>query len=203
MKHIYIFLCLFLISGVANADSVMSTFLFSDPAARFLLTLAEVSVAMTAFAGIAIVIGRRGSNKWTDADVMRFTSMTMNGVIAVVFCLLPFVLFNPDINFLEADWEMLLICAGVLGLIEVQWRVRKIFYGIKANSDEYSNWFSIIYGVTDAIMYIFLFCMLLEVIELNEFKMLIYLIMYHLASAIYIFLRMIRHAGIEVANSAE
>ena len=52
-------------------------------------------------------------------------------------------------------------------------------------------------------MYIFLFCMLLEVIELNEFKMLIYLIMYHLASAIYIFLRMIRHAGIEVANSAE
>ena len=203
MKHIYIFLCLFLISGVANADSVMSTLLFSDPAARFLLTLAEVSVAMTAFAGIAIVIGRRGSNKWTDADVMRFTSMTMNGVIAVVFCLLPFVLFNPDINFLEADWEMLLICAGVLGLIEVQWRVRKIFYGIKANSDEDSNWFSIIYGVTDAIMYIFLFCMLLEVIELNEFKMLIYLIMYHLASAIYIFLRMIRHAGIEVANSAE
>jgi len=181
----------------------MSTLLFSDPAARFLLTLAEVSVAMTAFAGIAIVIGRRGSNKWTDADVMRFTSMTMNGVIAVVFCLLPFVLFNPDINFLEADWEMLLICAGVLGLIEVQWRVRKIFYGIKANSDEDSNWFSIIYGVTDAIMYIFLFCMLLEVIELNEFKMLIYLIMYHLASAIYIFLRMIRHAGIEVANSAE
>ena len=90
----------------------MSTLLFSDPAARFLLTLAEVSVAMTAFAGIAIVIGRRGSNKWTDADVMRFTSMTMNGVIAVVFCLLPFVLFNPDINFLEADWEMFLICAG-------------------------------------------------------------------------------------------
>ena len=54
MKHIYIFLCLFLLSGVAKADSVMTTLLFSDPAARFLLTLAEVSVAMTAFAGIAL-----------------------------------------------------------------------------------------------------------------------------------------------------
>ena len=59
MKHIYTLVCLFLLSGVANADSVMSTLLFSDPAARFLLTLAEVSVAMTAFSGIAIVIGRK------------------------------------------------------------------------------------------------------------------------------------------------
>ena len=58
MKHICTFLCLFLLSGVANADSVMATLLFSDPAARFLLTLAEVSVAMTAFAGIAITSDR-------------------------------------------------------------------------------------------------------------------------------------------------
>ena len=104
MKYIYTFLFLFLIGDVANADSVMSTLLFSDPAARFLLTLAEVSVAMTAFAGIAIVIGRRGSNKWTEFDVMRFTTLTVNGVMAVVFCLLPFLLFNPDTQFLEADW---------------------------------------------------------------------------------------------------
>ena len=152
MKHIYIFLCLFLFSGIANADSVMSTLLFSDPAARFLLTLAEVSVAMTAFAGIAIVIGRRGSNKWTDADVMRFTSMTMNGVIAVVFCLLPFLLFKLDINFLEADWEMLLICAGVLGLIEVQWRVRKLFRSVKVNLGTDSNLTSIIYVGSDVVI---------------------------------------------------
>ena len=201
MRHIYIFPCLFLISGVVNADSVMSTLLFSDPAARFFLTLAEVSVAMTAFAGIAIVIGRRGSNKWTDIDVMRFTSLTMNGVLAVVFCLLPFLLFNSDTIFLEANWKMLLICAGVLGLIEVQWRVRQIFSGIKANYDEDSNWFSIIYGASDALMYITLFSVVFNLIELPELKMLIYLIMYHLASAIYIFLRMIRHAGIEVADN--
>jgi len=201
MKHIYAFLCLFLISAAANADSAMSTLLLSDPAAKFLLTLAEVSVAMTAFAGIAIVLGRRGSNKWTYTDVMRFTTMTMNGVIAVVFCLLPFLLFKLDTDFLEADWEMLLICAGVIGLIEVQWRLRQIFSGVKANSDEDSNWFSIVYGASDALMYIVLFCVLFNLIELLEFKMLIYLIMYHLASAIYIFLRMIRHAGIEVANN--
>ena len=96
---------------------------------------------------------------------------------------------------------MLLICAGVIGLIEVQWRLRQIFSGVKANSDEDSNWFSIIYGASDALMYIVLFCVLFNLIELLEFKMLIYLIMYHLASAIYIFLRMIRHAGIEVADN--
>jgi len=95
MKHIYTFICLFLLSGVANADSMMTTLLFSDPAASFLLTIAEVSVAMTAFGGIVIVIGRRGSNKWTEFDVMRFTTLTVNGVMAVVFWPLPFLLFNP------------------------------------------------------------------------------------------------------------
>ena len=203
MKHIYTLVCLFLLSGVANADSVMSTLLFSDPAARFLLTLAEVSVAMTAFAGIAIVIGRRGSNKWTEFDVMRFTTLTVNCVMAVVFCLLPFLLFNPDTQFLEADWEMLLICAGVLGLIEVQWRVRKLFHSIKVNLGTDSNWTSVIYVGSDVVIYIILFCVLFNLIELLEFRMLTYLIMYHLASAIYIFLRMIRHAGIDVANNAE
>jgi len=202
MKHIYTFVCLFLVNGVANADSVMSTLLFSDPAARFLLTLAEVSVAMTAFAGIAIVIGRRGSNKWTEFDVMRFTTLTVNGVMAVVFCLLPFLLFNPDTNFLEADWQMLLICAGILGLIELQWRVRKLFHSIKVNFGTDSNWTTMIYVGSDVLIYIVLFCVLFNLIELLEFRMLTYLVMYHLASAIYIFLRMIRHAGIEVADSA-
>jgi hypothetical protein len=202
MKHIYTLVCLFLLSGVANADSVMSTLLFSDPAARFLLTLAEVSVAMTAFSGIAIVIGRRGRNKWTEFDVMRFTTLTVNGVMAVVLCLLPFLLFDPDTQFLEADWEMLLICAGVLGLIEVQWRVRKLFHSIKVNLGADSNWTSMIYVGSDVVIYIVLFCVLFNFIELLEFRMLTYLIMYHLASAIYIFLRMIRHAGIEVADSA-
>ena len=65
-----------------------------------------------------------------------------------------------------------------------------------------SNWTSMIYVGSDVVIYIVLFCVLFNFIELLEFRMLTYLIMYHLASAIYIFLRMIRHAGIEVADSA-
>ena len=151
VKYIYIFLCLFLISGVANADSVMSTLLFSDPAARFLLTLAEVSVAMTAFAGIAIVIGRRGSNKWTEFDVMRFTTLTVNGVMAVVLCLLPFLLFDPDIQFLEADWEMLTHLSTNLWKGE---QAPRDLYGVSFYDrifDFYPNWYSLVEAIRASI----------------------------------------------------
>ncbi len=95
------------------------------------------------------------------------------------------------------------MCAGVLGLIEVQWRVRKLFRSVKVNLGTDSKLTSIIYVGSDVVIYIILFCVLFNLIELLEFRMLTYLIMYHLASAIYIFLRMIRHAGIEVANNTE
>ena len=85
---------LLLISSVAQADALVATNLFEDPA-RILLTLAEVSVALTAFSGIAIVIGRRAGGQWTETDQTRFGGLVINGVLAVLFCLLPFLIINP------------------------------------------------------------------------------------------------------------
>ena len=55
---LYLTILSLLTGGVAQADVLVATDLFEDPA-RILLTLAEVSVTLTAFSGIAIVIGRR------------------------------------------------------------------------------------------------------------------------------------------------
>ena len=84
MKHIYTFLCFFLFSGVVNADSSLDATLFDDPA-RLLLTFAEISIALTAFSGIAVVIGRRGGGQWTELDVLRFTAIIINGQISAKF----------------------------------------------------------------------------------------------------------------------
>ena len=55
---LYLAILFFLISGVAQADSLAVTALFEDPV-KILLSLFEGAVALTAFSGIAVVIGRR------------------------------------------------------------------------------------------------------------------------------------------------
>ena len=129
----------------AGIDSVRCCRTYvADPAlcrscARFLLTLAEVSVALTAFSGIAVVVGRRSVGRWTRSDVVRFTTMLVNGVMAVLFCLMPFLCFDPGVSSLESDWKTLLIIVGVAGLFEVQWRVRIAWVAIRNHVDEDSN----------------------------------------------------------------
>ena len=79
-----------------------------------------MSVALTAFSGIAVVVGRRSVGRWTRSDVVRFTTMLVNGVMAVLFFLMSFLFFDPDVSSLESDWKTLLIIVGVAGLFEVQ-----------------------------------------------------------------------------------
>jgi hypothetical protein len=202
MKSFLPMLVLVLASTAAGAaEPMLQTQLFADPAARFLLTLAEVSVALTAFSGIAVVVGRRSVGRWTQSDVVRFTTMLVNGVMAVLFCLMPFLFFDPSVSFLESDWETLLIIVGVTGLFEVQWRVRIAWVAIKNHLDEDSNLLSLAYVSSDVLIYATLFAVVFKLFDVFHFKMLSWIILYHLACAIYIFLRMVRHAGFEVVNN--
>ena len=64
------------------------------PRESLLLGLAEVSVALTGFAGIVVFLGRRASGNWTEADRARFSSMISNGLSALLFSLLPFLFWE-------------------------------------------------------------------------------------------------------------
>ena len=200
MKRLLPMLMLASTAAVAG-EPTSQTQLFADPAARFLLTLAEVSVALTAFSGIAVVVGRRSVGRWTQSDVVRFATMLVNGVMAVLFCLMPFLFFDPGVSFLESDWETLLIIVGVTGLFEVQWRVRVAWVAIKNQVDEDSNLLSLAYVSSDVLIYATLFAVVFKLFYVFHFKMLSWIILYHLACAIYIFLRMVRHAGFEVVDN--
>ena len=46
--------------------------------------------------------------------------MFVNGVMVVLFCLMPFLFSDPDVSSLESGWNTLLIIVGVAGLFEVQ-----------------------------------------------------------------------------------
>ena len=85
---LYLAVLSLLVSGVAQADALVANDLFEDPA-KILLTLFEGAVALTAFSGIAVVIGRRGGGQWTQIDATRFTGLVINGVIGAFLCLLP------------------------------------------------------------------------------------------------------------------
>ena len=79
-----------------------------------------MSVGLTAFSGIALVVGRRSVGRWTRSDVVRCTTMFVYGVMIVLFCLMPFLFSDPDVSSLESGWNTLLIIVGVAGLFEVQ-----------------------------------------------------------------------------------
>ena len=48
-----------------------------------LLSLAEVSVSLTAFAGIEVAVGRRSSGEWSLIDRTRFAKVISIGVFAL------------------------------------------------------------------------------------------------------------------------
>ena len=160
-----------------------------------------MSVALTAFSGIAVVVGRRSVGRWTRSDVVRFTTMLVNGVMAVLFCLMPFLFFEPDVSSLESDWKTLLIIVGVTGLFEVQWRIRVAWVAIRKHVDEDSNLLSLVHVSSDILIYATLFALVFKLFDVLQFKMLSWIILYHSACAIYIFLRMVRHAGFEVVDN--
>ena len=191
----------FLISGVAQADSLAVTALFEDPV-KILLTLFEGAVALTAFSGIAVVIGRRGGGQWTQIDAIRFGGLVINGVMAAFLCLLPFLIISPTAALTEDSWNVVLFWAGGVGLLEVQWRARVAWVLIKKQLDEDSGrWLPIVTILTDVIAYALVFLVAFDLVEIHEFRMLVFLIVWHLFSAVYLFLRLIRHSGVKISSA--
>ncbi len=191
----------FLISGVAQADSLAVTALFEDPV-KILLTLFEGAVALTAFSGIAVVIGRRSGGQWTQIDAIRFGGLVINGVMAAFLCLLPFLIISPTAALTEDSWNVVLFWAGGVGLLEVQWRARVAWVLIKKQLDEDSGrWLPIVTVLTDVIAYALVFLVAFDLVEIHEFRMLVFLIVWHLFSAVYLFLRLIRHSGVKISSA--
>ena len=198
---LYLAILSLLVSGVAQADSLVANDLFEDPA-KILLTLFEGAVALTAFSGIAVVIGRRGGGQWTQIDATRFTGLVINGVIGAFLCLLPFLIINPTVALTEESWNVVLFWAGGVGLLEVQWRARVAWVLIKKQLDEDSGrWLPIILVLTDVIAYALVFLVAFDLVEIHEFRMLIFLIVWHLFWAVYLFLRLIRHSGVKISSA--
>ena len=198
---LYLAILSLLVSGVAQADSLVANDLFEDPA-KILLTLFEGAVALTAFSGIAVVIGRRGGGQWTQIDATRFTGLVINGVMGAFLCLLPFLIINPTVALTEDSWNLVLFWAGGVGLLEVQWRARVAWVLIKKQLDEDSGrWLPIVTILTDVIAYALVFLVAFDLVEIHEFRMLIFLIVWHLFSAVYLFLRLIRHSGVKISTA--
>ena len=199
MKHIYTFLCLFLFSGVVYAGSAGDATLFDDPA-RLLLTFAEISIALTAFSGIAVVIGRRGGGQWTELDVLRFTAIIINGLLATFISVLPFLVIDTNVSLLQVDWNTVLLWAGCVGIFEVYWRAKAAWTAIKKRLDEDTYWISVGVFATSVLVYGALFSVVFNVFQWPEFKVLLYLVVWHIFSACFFFLRMIRHSGVDVST---
>ena len=200
MKRLNAILLLF-VSGVAQADSLAANDLFEDPA-KILLTLFEGAVALTAFSGIAVVIGRRGGGQWNQIDVERFVGLVINGVMAAFLCLLPFLILNPPDALTEDSWNVVLFWAGGVGLLELQWRVRRTWIVSRKKLDEDTGrWLPIVVMLAGVIAYTLLFLVAFGFVEIHEFRMLIFLIVWHLFWAVYLFLRLIRHSGVKISSA--
>jgi hypothetical protein len=55
-----------------------------------LIGIAEVSIALTGFAGVVVVLGRRTSGPWPLAEQLQLRSLIENGLLVVLAALLPF-----------------------------------------------------------------------------------------------------------------
>ena len=54
---------------------------------------------------------------------------------------------------------------------------------------------------TDVVIYATLFAVVFDLFDVLHFKMSSWIILYHLTCTIYIFLRMVRHAGFKVVDN--
>ncbi|MEN8162142.1 MAG: hypothetical protein ABFS41_18880 [Myxococcota bacterium] len=60
------------------------------PEENLLIGIAEVAIALTGFAGVVVVLGRRASGPWPETDQFQLRSLIENGLIAVLAAFLPF-----------------------------------------------------------------------------------------------------------------
>ena len=82
------------------------------PEEGLLIGIAEISIALTGFAGVVVVLGRRASDPWPEVDRFRLRSLIENGLIAVLAALLPFLVLQLSES-PEAIWG---ISSGVFGV---------------------------------------------------------------------------------------
>ncbi len=77
-----------------------------------LLAVAEISVALAGFSAVVVLFKRQPSGKWRAADAARFQGMIIHAMIAVLFCIIPFIIrvFTPSP---AVVWS---VSSGVLGL---------------------------------------------------------------------------------------
>lgn len=77
-----------------------------------LLGIAEVSIALTGFAGVVVVLGRRASDSWPLADQFQLRSMIENGLLVVLAALLPFAVLQHTSD-ASLIWR---VSSGVFGV---------------------------------------------------------------------------------------
>jgi hypothetical protein len=84
------------------------------PRESLLLGLAEVSVALTGFAGIVVFLGRRAAGQWTPSDRTRFTLMIAFGLQALLFSLAPLLVWELTLE-PTATWAASSAVGAVVG----------------------------------------------------------------------------------------
>jgi hypothetical protein len=77
-----------------------------------LSTLAEVAIAITGFAGVVTVFGRRSSGHWSVFERTRLVVLLGCSLAALLFCVLPFVVLSIPVSE-SSCWRSLSVLLAV------------------------------------------------------------------------------------------
>ena len=77
-----------------------------------LSTLAEVAIAITGFAGVVAVFGRRSSGHWSVVEQARLVALLGLSLAALLFCVLPFVVLSIPVSE-SSCWRSLSVLLAV------------------------------------------------------------------------------------------
>ena len=109
------------------------------PEEGILIGIAEISIALTGFAGVVVVLGRRASGPWPEVDQFRLRSLIENGLIALLAALLPFAVqqFSENPTVIWGISSAIFGAAGAVHAFVVQGRrASRIRAQLEADSDE-------------------------------------------------------------------
>ena len=77
-----------------------------------LSTLAEIAIAITGFAGVVAVFGRRSSGHWSVIEQARLVVLLGSSLAALLFCVLPFVVLSIPVSE-SSCWRSLSVLLAV------------------------------------------------------------------------------------------
>jgi hypothetical protein len=63
------------------------------------------------------------------------------------------------------------------------------------------RWLPLVIMLDDVMAYVLHFLVAFDLVEIHEFRMLIFLIVWHLFWAVYLLLRLIRHSGVKISSA--